>query len=147
MESSTPTRVLVVAYRTAASPQLHEVVRERVQRGPCTITLLVPRDPVDDPDTETPEQALEHAVPLFAEATGQDVAGVLGDPDPFVAVRDTLRDGFDEVIVSTLPERFSRWLKRDLPTRVEKLGVPVTVVTGPRAPMRLLPPRTSSLDY
>ena len=147
MESSTPTRVLVVAYRTAASPQLHEVVRERVQRGPCAITLLVPDDRVDDPDTETPKQALERALPLFAAAAGQDVEGVLGDADPFVAVQDTLRDGFDEVIVSTLPERFSRWFKRDLPTRVEKLGVPVTVVTAPQAPTRLLPPRTSSLDY
>lgn len=148
MESSAPSRVLVVAYRTAASPQLHEVVRERVRRGTCKITLLVPRDPVDDPETESPEQALDHAVPLFAEAAGQEVEGVLGDPDPFVAVRDALQDGFDEVIVSTLPERFSRWLKRDLPTRVRKLGVPVTVVTGPQGPpARFLPPAKSSFDY
>ena len=37
-----PTRVLVVAHKTAATPSLIECVRERAARGPCTFTLLVP---------------------------------------------------------------------------------------------------------
>jgi hypothetical protein len=50
----------------------------------------------------------------------------VGDSDPFVAARDLLAGGdFDEVIVSTLPEHVSRWLGRDLPHRIEQLGVPV----------------------
>ena len=37
-----PTRVLIVAHKTAATPALIEAVRERAARGPCTFTLLVP---------------------------------------------------------------------------------------------------------
>jgi hypothetical protein len=34
------------------------------------------------------------------------------------------------VIVSTLPARVSHWRRRDLPSRMEQPGVPVTVVTA-----------------
>ena len=58
--------------------------------------------------------------------------------DPLVAVRETLeREPFDEVIVSTLPARVSHWLHRDLPSRLEQLGVPVTVVTARTSSRRL----------
>ena len=43
MESSAPARVLVVAHRTAATPQLLEAVRARAAAGPARFTLLVPR--------------------------------------------------------------------------------------------------------
>ena len=37
--------------------------------------------------------------------------------------------GFDEIIVSTLPRRLSRWLRLDLPHKIADLGLPVTTVT------------------
>jgi hypothetical protein len=123
-------RVLVVAHRTAATPRLLDAVRSRARRSPCLFTLLVPR-PYWDPDTEETAATLELALPLLDEACGGQVEGVIGDTDPLVAVQQALEDrDFDEIIISTLPARVSAWLHRDLPHRVEKLGLPVTVVTA-----------------
>ena len=125
--------MLIVAHRTAATPALIEAVRQRAARGPCRFALLVPR-PYWDPDTEEAALVLELAIPLLEEAAGGHVDGLVGDPDPFEAVRGALAaEPFDEVIVSTLPVRVSRWLHRDLPRRVEQLGLPVTVVTAKAA--------------
>ena len=122
--------VLVVAHRTAATPRLLDEVRSRARRSPCLFTLLVPR-PYWDPDTEETAATLELALPLLDEACGGHVEGVIGDTDPFVAVQQALGDGdFDEIIISTLPARVSAWLRLDLPHRIEKLGLPVTVVTA-----------------
>jgi hypothetical protein len=139
MESSTPTRVLVVANRTAATPGLLDAVRERAGRGPCRFTLLVPHtahglhrvvDPEDQGLSEA-EEVLELALPHLERAAGGPVDGIVGDPEPLAAIQDAVNlHGFDEIIISTLPQRFSRWLKLDLPSKCEGLGLPVTTVTA-----------------
>ena len=106
----TPRSILIVAYRTAATPRLLEQVRERASQGPCRFTLLVPR-PYWDPDTEEAALTLELAIPVLEEAAGGHVEGRIGEVDSLVAVRDAVeREHFDEVIVSTLPARVSHWL-------------------------------------
>lgn len=138
MESSTPTRVLVIAHKTAATQPLLDAVRERAQRDPCTFTLLVPNPAhglhkVVDPEDQGASQAggvLEQALPLLSEAAGTPVAGIIGDADPLAAVHDAINlQGFDEIIISTLSPRLSRWLKLDLPSKVSGMGLPVTIVT------------------
>jgi hypothetical protein len=140
MESSEATaRVLVVANRTAATPALIQAVRERAERGAATFTLLVPSsahglhqlvDP-EDQDRSEAEATLELAVPLLEEAAGRPVEPMVGVHEPLAAIQDALNlHGFDEVIISTLPSRVSRWLKLDLPHKVAGLGVPVTTVTA-----------------
>jgi hypothetical protein len=122
--------VLIVAHRTAATPLLLNAVRARSARSRCAFTLLVPR-PYWDPDTEEAEMTLELAIPLLEDAVGGHVDGLIGDSDPFVAVREAVTNvGVDEIMISTLPARVSRWLRRDLPHRVEEFGLPVTVVTA-----------------
>jgi hypothetical protein len=138
MESSTPARVLVVANRTAATPALVEAVRERASRGPARFTLLVPHtshglhrlvDPEDQGLSEA-EQTLDMAIPVLEEAAGGSVEGIVGDAEPLAAIQDAVNlHGFDEIIISTLSQRFSRWLKLDLPSKASGLGLPVTTVT------------------
>jgi hypothetical protein len=138
MESS-EARVLVVANRTAATPALIEAVRERARRSPARFTLLVPNtahglhrlvDPEDQESTEA-EGTLELAVPLLERAAGTPVEGIIGDPEPLAAIQDAINlHGFDEIIISTLPQRVSRWLKLDLQHKVAGLGLPVTMVTA-----------------
>jgi hypothetical protein len=132
-----PARVLVVANRTAATPAMIEAVRERAARGPATFTLLVPHlahglhKVVDAQDTDVSESeaVLELAVPLLEEAAGGKVEGMVGDPEPLAAIQDAVHlHGFDEIILSTLPARVSRWLKLDLPSKARGLGLPVTHV-------------------
>jgi hypothetical protein len=133
MEQASTTRVLIVAYRTAATQLLMDAVRARAQRGPCSFTLLVPR-PYWDPDTEEVALTLELSIPLLEEAAAGNVEGIVGQSDPFEAAKEVLaRESFDEVIVSTLPEHVSHWLRRDLPHRIKQLGLPVTVVTAKRS--------------
>jgi hypothetical protein len=138
MESTA--RVLVVANKTAASPALLEAVRERASKGPCEFTLLVPNtthglhkvvDPEDQSQSEA-EATIELAVPLLEEAaSGAPVDAMIGVPEPLAAIQDAVNlHGFDEIIVSTLPTRVSKWLRLDLPHKVAGLGLPVTTVTA-----------------
>jgi hypothetical protein len=132
-------RVLVVANRTAATPALLDAVRERAARGACSFTLLVPNpvrgldratDP-EDHDRSEGAAVLELALPLLAEAAGGPVDGRVGDAEALAAIQDAVNLGdFDEIIISTLPTRVSRWLHLDLPRKVAGLGLPVTTVTA-----------------
>jgi hypothetical protein len=138
MESSA-TRILVVANKTAATPALVDAVRERAARGPCEFTLLVPNtthglhkvvDPEDQSQSEA-ETTIELAVPVLEEAAGAPVDAMIGVPEPLAAIQDAVNlHGFDEIIISTLPSRVSKWLHLDLPHKAAGLGLPVTTVTA-----------------
>ncbi|HEX2084912.1 MAG TPA: universal stress protein [Solirubrobacteraceae bacterium] len=139
-----PARVLVVAHKTAATPPLIEAVRERAQQGSARFTLLCPKavhgitrvaDPEDAPDDEA-RDVLALAIPLLEEAAGGKVEGLIGVSNPLDAIQDAVNiHGFDEIIISTLPSRVSKWLHLDLPSKLNGLGLPVTTVTAKeRAP-------------
>ena len=139
MESPASRRILIVANRTAATPALIETVRKLATEGACRVTLLVPRT-FWDADTEESAVTLELAIPLLEEAAGSHVEGLLGDSDPYVAVTAALEQGdYDEIVISTLPARVSHWLHLDLPARVQRLGLPVTVITARKADRNLTP--------
>jgi hypothetical protein len=139
MESSSTARVLVVAHKTAATPALIAAVRERAGRGGASFTLLVPNAAhglhkvvdAEDMDSSEADQILALAIPLLEEAAGGPVEGIVGDPNPLDAVQDAVNaNGYDEIIISTLPTRVSRWMKLDLPSKVRGLGLPVTTINA-----------------
>jgi hypothetical protein len=124
LEASPLKRILVVANRTAATGRLLKHIDARAAEGSCTFALLVPAS-----DRAAADWTLESALPHLSKAAGTRVEGLIGGPDPFEAVKEAVRDGnFDEIIVSTLPRRTSKWLRRDLIHRVEGLGLPVTAI-------------------
>lgn len=134
MESSTQQRTLIVANLTASTPTLLQEVERRAVEKPTTFVLLVP-------NVESRQHAdwtLETARKLLEKAVGAHVDGLLGGTDAFESVREVLAHGsYDDVIISTLPKKRSEWLRKDLPSRVEELGVPVTTITPPEEPSPL----------
>jgi GABA permease len=127
--------ILVVANVTATSKELIEALKAQVQKGPAAFTLIVPAAPVGGGRAAARaklEQALEQL-----RAIGCEVEGSVGDSDPLIAVTEAWDPKrFDEIIISTLPMRVSKWLHAGLPERVGKLtGAPVThVVSQPEKP-------------
>jgi hypothetical protein len=143
-DGATPRRILVVANQTACGDELLAVIEARVRDGPCRFTLLVPATAPGDHATWTEGEAkalatrrMVEALARFADAGGVDADGVVGDAHPVRAIDDVLLDRpHDEIILSTLPPGVSRWLKLDLPRRVEqRFALPVTTVIGARHPV------------
>ncbi|MDQ3630458.1 MAG: hypothetical protein M3417_04110 [Actinomycetota bacterium] len=128
------THVLVVANRTAATPALLEAVRARAESSPCRFYLVVPATPkglhrlVDPEDSgkDVAAQNLELALPLLSDAAGSPVEGHVGDASPLSTIEDAVhQQPVDEILISTLPARVSRWLHLDLVSKARALGRPV----------------------
>ena len=133
-------RYLVVANQTLAGEHLLDRVRQCLAEGECQFHVLVPATSPADHAVWTEGEAialarsrLGAALEAFREL-GAVADGEVGDADPIDAIRDVIRDrDFDAIILSTLPPGISRWLKQDLPHRVDKeFDLPVTHVVGER---------------
>jgi hypothetical protein len=137
-----PRQILVVANQTAYGDELLELIKSRMSAGPCRFTLLVPATPPHEHATWTEGEAraiarrrMDEALARF-RAAGADADGVVGDAQPMRAIDDAMIDRtYDEIILSTLPSGVSRWLKLDLPHRVEQhYDVPITTLISERQP-------------
>jgi hypothetical protein len=114
-------RVLVIANQTADAPELLAALQARQEKGPMVPTLLIPATRNGFAGKEEAGKRLEAVLTHWREA-GLSAQGVVGDPDPAVAVHETWDPrSFDEVIVSTLPGSTSKWLQSDLPHRVQQI--------------------------
>jgi hypothetical protein len=128
-----PRTVLVVANETLGGQKLVDAIRERasdevrfilyVPQGRPRAGLVVYDESVFDAAQVRVDLALE-----VIRSMGIRAIGEVGDPDPFSATIDAVREySPEEIIISTYPESRSGWLRRDLVDRVaDATGLPVT---------------------
>src|SRR3712207_5921198 len=133
-------KVLVVANRTVAGRKLLDAIRERARDPETELHLVVPLAAprhgnviYDDAQRDAAQVRIDLAA-AFLRQQGIEVSGEIGDEDPPTATKDALATfPADEIIVSTLPQTRSGWLRRDLIERMEQeTGRPVVhLVTDP----------------
>lgn len=142
-------RYLIVANQTLGAEELVQFVRTRADAEASEFFVVVPATPTmemvhgaegvpalgggtvvpSSPEHahELAQQRLDSALAQL-QGIGATVDGQVGHRDPVHAVEAALKERqFDEIVVSTLPRRISRWLRQDLPRRLEhKTQLPVT---------------------
>jgi hypothetical protein len=134
-----PKRVLVVANRTVAGRGLLEAVRDRAgddTQFHLVVPLSRPRhgNVIYDHAERDAAQLRIDLAQAYLGTQGIELTGEVGDEDPFTAVTDAIATfPADEIIVSTLPQTRSGWLRRDLVERIQdETGRPVQhIVTDP----------------
>ncbi|HKF74931.1 MAG TPA: hypothetical protein VKF59_02215 [Candidatus Dormibacteraeota bacterium] len=123
-------RYLLVAHQTAECDELREAAANLAAEDPeAEFVLLVPATPVNSllvwERGETYEVAVKRAASA-GERLRQHGLRVVdarpGDADPLAAVADEIDDGgrYHAIVVSTLPAGVSRWLKMDVPSRLNR---------------------------
>jgi hypothetical protein len=125
---------LVVANRTASSAELTGHLAELAHEGGDEHLFIVVV-PALGTDGRAAAAAQEHLTEVLDGLRGGGllVAGLVGDPDPFTATMNALQFfRVSRVVISTLPETKSGWLRADLVERVRRYAAcPVEhVVSG-----------------
>jgi hypothetical protein len=130
--------VLVVANETLGGKQLIDAVRGKAEEEETRFVLCVPQTKsragfvvYDQAVFEAAQVRVDLAVG-FVRSEGMNAVGEVGDPDPYAATLDAVREYEpDEIIISTFPETRSGWLRRDLIDRVsDAVGIPVEHVVA-----------------
>jgi hypothetical protein len=147
-------RYLIVANQTLGGEQLTTKIAECMQAGPCRFYLVAPVTQTEASDRwaglgfdggvlpgayriarALAEGRLKQELARLREA-GAEADGEVVDPHAVEAIRKIAsREEVDEVIVSTLPRRLSRWMAMDLPHRIHRATkLPVTHISGSAGP-------------
>ena len=119
-------KVLVVANKTVGGRKLLDAVKRRADAGDSEFVLVVPRSRPKHGNViydQAANDASAIRIQLAQGVLGQqgiEVRGEVGDEDPFAAATDAILEHQpDHIIVSTLPETRSGWLRRDLVERIQ----------------------------
>ena len=113
---------LAVANRSASGDELLDALKAKAAAEPDKherlFIVLVPQEGGGgDVGAARPDAAVAGARP--AARGGLTAAGMIGDPDPYTAITNALQYfRVDDIVISTLPETKSGWLRADLIERV-----------------------------
>jgi hypothetical protein len=130
--------VLVIANETIGGKPLIDAVRRYAAEEESRFVLCVPQTQpragyvvYDDSVFDATQTRVDLAVG-FVRSEGIEAVGEVGDPDPYAATMDAVREyNPDAIIISTYPESRSGWLRRDLPERLRHAsGLPVEHVVA-----------------
>ncbi len=129
--------ILVVANETLGGKELLDAVQQRADSDTRFILCVPQNKPraglvvYDDAMFDAAQVRLDLALDVV-HGMGIRAIGEVGDPDPFSATLDAVRE-FNprEIIISTYPESRSGWLRRDLIERVrDATGLSVTHIVN-----------------
>jgi uncharacterized protein (DUF433 family) len=130
--------ILVIANETIGGKPLIDAVRRYAAEEESRFVLCVPQTQpragyvvYDDSVFDAAQTRVDLAVG-FVRSEGIEAVGEVGDPDPYAATMDAVREyNPDAIVISTYPESRSGWLRRDLPDRLRQAtGLPVEHVVA-----------------
>jgi hypothetical protein len=145
--------ILVVANQTLGCPELEQALAGYLADGRREVVVVAPVAEIEgeqqwdyppvDRYIPNPMQ-IAHALATARlqraldqwHSQGVTAVGEVVDHDPVARVKELLAASeFDVVLVCTLPERLSRWLRRDLPRRLaHATDTPVEHIPGSAGP-------------
>jgi hypothetical protein len=123
---------LVIANRTATSAPLQQALKAKAEGDDRHLFIIVvPQEGGEGLDARRARGRLNQVVERLRN-DGLVAAGMIGDPDPYTATMNALQFfRVDDVVISTLPETRSGWLRTDLIERVRRAsGKPVEHVAA-----------------
>ena len=122
---------LAVANRTASGDELLEALATKAQTfsQPDRRQLFIVVVPAEGGSGQAVQRARTRLKLVLdrLHVRGMFAAGMVGDPDPFTAITNSLQYfRVDDIVISTFPETKSGWLRSDLIDRVKRsTGKPV----------------------
>ena len=144
---------MVVANQTLGCPELDAALTPHLEDPAVTVVIVAPVAEIEGEqqwDYPPVDRYIPNPIQIAHELTaarlqrqlevlrtqGVESSGEVVDHDPVARVTALLAESpFDLVLVCTLPERLSKWLRRDLPRRLaHATTVPVEHVPGSAGP-------------
>jgi len=114
------TVTLVVANRTVRGEELIARLKAKAAEGEHLFIVVVPQESRSGADADAAQARLGEMLQAMRGA-GLVCAGMIADPDPYTATMNALQSfRVGEVVISTLPQTKSGWLRGDLIERVRR---------------------------